>query len=196
MTVRVLLSAGVPHGDRAEPYEPYHAGAILDAALEVARVLLRRRVTIVSGAQPAISPVLLRSAPERPDARSVEIFQSKRFRGLVPDETLQLQRQGFAEIMWIDGDADEPKHVSLTRMRAAMIDGELDAGVFIGGMDGVEEEYELFRERCPDAPAFVLAGPGGAARRLAERPGVVAWRGGSYLVYAMEIADRLRLDEP
>jgi hypothetical protein len=196
MTPRVFLSAGVPHGDRAKAYEPYLAAAIMDAVLDVARVLLRRRARIVCGAQPAISPVLLKTAPEASDGLSVEIFQSKRYRGEVPQTTLDLEQEGRGRIRWIEGTRDEPKPVSLTRMRHAMLAGQMDAGVFIGGMDGVEEEFSLFRDRHSAAPVFVLAGPGGAARRLAETPDVHAWAGGSYLVYAMEIADALGLEEP
>ena len=43
------------------------------------------------------------------------------------------------------------------------------AMVCIGGMQGVEEEFHLFRTLLPGAPVFVLETTGGAAAWLAER---------------------------
>jgi hypothetical protein len=51
-----------------------------------------------------------------------------------------------------------------------MIDAaEFSAAFFIGGMEGVEEEFALFRDRWPDVPAFPIASTGAAARRLLKR---------------------------
>jgi hypothetical protein len=196
MTTRVFLSAGVPRGKRASKYEPYGAAAITDATLIMARVLLRRRARIVTGAQPAISRVLLKSAPKAPEGVTVEIFQSERFRSKVPHTTLELQRAGHGEITWIEGSEGEPEPVSLTRMRKAMLHGDLAAAVFIGGMDGIEEEFSLFAQAHEKAPMFVFAGPGGAARRLPEHPRARVFSGGEYLFYATAIADTLGLPEP
>jgi hypothetical protein len=46
----------------------------------------------------------------------------------------------------------------------------LKAAVFVGGMEGVELEFELFRHHHPDAGVIALAAPGGAARTLALSP--------------------------
>jgi hypothetical protein len=55
-------------------------------------------------------------------------------------------------------------------MRQSMIgSADFAAGVFIGGMEGVEEEYYLFREQHPDKPVFPIASTGAAARILFER---------------------------
>jgi hypothetical protein len=40
------------------------------------------------------------------------------------------------------------------------------AAVFIGGMDGVEEEWELFGQHFPDAPRIPVASTKGAAMLL------------------------------
>ena len=42
------------------------------------------------------------------------------------------------------------------------------AGVFIGGMDGIEAEYEIFTKYHPRAPTIILGVPGGAALDLAK----------------------------
>lgn len=48
-------------------------------------------------------------------------------------------------------------------------DHDYEAAVFIGGMDGVEEEYELFSEMHPEIPCFPIASTGAAARILYDR---------------------------
>jgi hypothetical protein len=47
------------------------------------------------------------------------------------------------------------------------------AGVFIGGMDGTEDEWGRFRAHYPAAKALLVASTGGAARLLMADPGRV-----------------------
>ena len=55
-------------------------------------------------------------------------------------------------------------------MRQSMIaTGGFTAAFFIGGMEGVEEEFALFRDRWPAVPAFPIASTGAAARRLFDQ---------------------------
>jgi hypothetical protein len=61
-------------------------------------------------------------------------------------------------------------------MRKAMIDdfelglgrrlGTFSAAIFIGGMDGVELEWELFTTAYPKTPVFPIGSTGGAAALL------------------------------
>jgi hypothetical protein len=44
-----------------------------------------------------------------------------------------------------------------------------DAAVFLGGMEGVEIEYDIFRRLHPNKPAYPVASTGAAARILSER---------------------------
>jgi hypothetical protein len=48
---------------------------------------------------------------------------------------------------------------------------DLVAAVFIGGMEGVEEEHELFRHFHPAARILPVPSPGGAALNLAKERG-------------------------
>ena len=50
--------------------------------------------------------------------------------------------------------------------RAMLTDQPIRAGVFIGGMEGVEDEYELFRQIHPNLPAYAIASTGAAAHIL------------------------------
>jgi len=54
-------------------------------------------------------------------------------------------------------------------MRAAMIEATAPvAMVAIGGMEGIEDEFEIFRKLRETAPVYALPSTGGAARILAE----------------------------
>ena len=51
-------------------------------------------------------------------------------------------------------------------------DNDFAAAVFIGGMEGVEDEYNLFRQYHPAARCYPIASTGAAARLLYdEHPG-------------------------
>ena len=66
----------------------------------------------------------------------------------------------------MDGDLD----ASLAKMRGAMIGSHnFDAAVFVGGMEGVEIEYEIFQRLHPGKPAYPVASAGAAARILFEK---------------------------
>ncbi len=59
---------------------------------------------------------------------------------------------------------------SLTILMHAMLARPVEAAVFIGGMEGIFEEYEIYRrEHGEDANVLALGVSGGAARKLAER---------------------------
>lgn len=46
---------------------------------------------------------------------------------------------------------------------------QFQAGFFLGGMDGVEKEYEIFRAFHPETPVFILPTTGSAAKFLFDR---------------------------
>ncbi len=60
-------------------------------------------------------------------------------------------------------------HKSIEFMRREMMKGKIDALVCIGGMEGVEIEFALFRELHPNKPIFLLKSTGGASKILAEK---------------------------
>jgi len=61
-------------------------------------------------------------------------------------------------------------HASLARMRARMFsDRPYEAAVFIGGMEGVIDEFDALRDSAPKARLVPLPTPGGVSRELFER---------------------------
>ncbi len=56
-------------------------------------------------------------------------------------------------------------------MREKMFNRPFDAAVFIGGMEGVLVEYEMFLKTHPNARIIPVLSPGGAAMQLARKLG-------------------------
>jgi len=143
-------------------------------------------MTIVFGAHPTISPLVLSLAAERNAKHHVAIHQSRWFDAEIPADTLRLQELGFGDIEWHDQGNDQAS--SVRAMREAMIPG-VDAGVFIGGMSGILEEARIAQEA--GARCFALAGPGGAARALSQADGVQVFDGPKYPEIAARIVDEI-----
>ena len=149
---------------------------------------------MIFGGHPSISPLVAMVATEYKinmeienkgrnvkGRRAISIFQSRAFEKIIPDETTSLFDLGYSEIIWTEAEANEkfdPANPaganeqcknSLLRMRQQMMADEVDALVCIGGMEGVEDEFELFSRVKPGKPIFILQSTGGASKILAER---------------------------
>jgi hypothetical protein len=58
-------------------------------------------------------------------------------------------------------------------MRKDMLSrNDLESAVFIGGMEGVLEEHDLFRQFHPKANILAVPAAGGASRQLAKNLGI------------------------
>ena len=163
---RVFLSASFPSGERRARFEPFDSGGIADAVTAVVRAVLAAKGRLIFGGHPTITPLVLMVASELDVEGAVDVFQSQWFKDEITRETRALEKAGFGAIHWTPEQATREK--SLETMREEMLghDRKLVAGVFIGGMDGVREEYELFQRFQPRAPRVSLVGPGGAAAKL------------------------------
>jgi SLOG cluster3 family len=178
---RVFVSAGFPSGDRGKPFVPYDTGAIGFAATEVVRAVLEAEGRIVFGAQPAISPLVLRVAVELGRREVVDVYQSRFFEKDIPGETMRLINEGYAVPHWterVPGESEKDPKPSLALMRTEMLEEAEppDAAVFIGGMEGILGEYEMLRARPDGVPLLPLTAPGGAARKLKPSDDRVAER--------------------
>lgn len=156
----IFLSASVPDEERNPKYHgTADRIAIRDAIRALVTVALPH-VRIVWGGHPAITP-LVRVIAEGMgivSADKVRLFQSNFFRGRMPDDNAAFERVIKTASVGRDRES------SLELMRRTMIKSEkFYAGVFIGGMEGVETEYSLFREIHPQALALPVASTGAAA---------------------------------
>lgn len=164
----IFLSASVPHRDSGEFFDTADPFLIQLAVRELI-VAVIGSYNIVWGGHPAITPMISEICKDlNVSAREkVTLYQSKHFEGKFPAEN-----ENFANIVFTD-DINRDRDRSLSHMRDEMLSRDsLVAAVFIGGMKGILDEYELFHSKHSDAPSIAVAGPGGAAAKLAGSPGV------------------------
>jgi hypothetical protein len=163
----VFLSASFPSGERGARFEPVDPAAIADAVSSLIRATFVAGGRVVFGGHPTITPLVLLGAAEYSQKGSVDIFQSQWFAVDTPTETLRLEHEGYGTIHWTKrrGSREE----SLTLMREEMLGRSRPvAAAFIGGMEGLFEEWDLVGALLPECVRVPFAGPGGAARQLAE----------------------------
>jgi len=131
---------------------------------------------LITAAHPTIAPLLSYVAAELPSEleAQVAIYQSMLFEDVLPPATRRFETDGVAQVIWteaVEGDRPEPGHwdPSLAVMRNQMLsETEPSGAVFIGGMDGIQVEYELFQGLCPGRPTYPIAYPGGEAELIAR----------------------------
>lgn len=193
----LLLSASVPSEKRSEKYSQSYIKIknaqiqIEEAVIGLSRNVFQYGGRLIFGGHPSISPLVALVATEFKINKDVEnirqkendewpitIYQSKAYENVIPKHTMDLFNLGYSKIIWteaVDGEVYNPKIKnkpqclkSLKSMRTLMMEGNVDALVCIAGMEGVEREFELFREIHPNKPIFLLESTGGATRILAQ----------------------------
>ncbi len=157
----IFLSASVPLPERDKKYiETADIIAIRDAVIALTTVILPHH-RLIWGGHPSITP-LIYYVMQRLNLNIQEhmtIYQSKFFEKFFPEDNNKFKNIVLTDI--IDSDKDK----SLQHMRDKMIgDSEFSAGIFIGGMEGVEIEYKMFVEKHPDALVLPIASTGAAAK--------------------------------
>jgi hypothetical protein len=189
----ILLSASVPSDKRDAKFTKIKNAQIQieEAVIGLSRNIFQAGGKMIFGGHPSISPLVAMVATEYSINKEIEnvkrnegkekpinIFQSRAYEAVIPKETTSLFDLGYSEFIWTDaknGEEFNPKiqktaqcHKSLEFMRREMMRGSIDALVCIGGMEGVEIEYALFRELHPNKSIFILKSTGGASKILAE----------------------------
>jgi hypothetical protein len=160
-----FLSASVPDPKR---HPRYHTTAdiiaIRDSVRALATVVLPH-ASISWGGHPAITP-LIRVVAESvgvTGADRVKLYQSAWFNTELPSDNAAFEKYVLTPKM-------ETLDASLRVMRERMLaDVAFDAAIFIGGMEGVEEEFQMFRRLHPGAKTFPVASTGAAAALIYER---------------------------
>lgn len=171
----LFISASIPDPERWSG--PFDALEITDAVVALARACLTRGHGFVTAAHPTIAPLLLYVAAEFPPDHGgrVRVYQSLLFEDILPTATRRFEADGVGEVIWTeaaDGESPVPGQWdrSLQHMREQMLrDTEPSAAVFIGGMEGIPVEFELFTSLFPDRPTYATGRPGGEARHLVDR---------------------------
>lgn len=168
MTDAIFLSAGVPDTRRGPQYAiTADAVAITAAVSALVHVTLGRRL-LVWGGQPAITPMIWVVAEGLgiDYASWVRLYQSKHFADEYPEDN-----QRFQNVIYTD-DINHDREQSLQQMRERMFsDFNFTAAVFIGGMGGIIQEFDLIQQMQPQATLLPVISTGGAAHDIAQRMG-------------------------
>src|SRR5579883_1002680 len=149
----VFLSASVPDPKRDPKYfDTADVIAIRDAVCALTQVVLPV-TTLIWGGHPAITPIIkVVSESMKIERGRVVLYQSKLFAGQMPEDNNAFEHIIYTEN--IEGNRDK----SLYEMRHRMMtENKFYAGIFIGGMEGIEDEFKMFREFCPGAKRFPVA---------------------------------------
>lgn len=98
--------------------------------------------------------------------RLIDIYQSKIFGKRIPKEVADFCNVHYTEA--VSNDIGK----SVMAMRNQMFsENETKCAVFIGGMKGILDEYEMLEKRYPQADFYAFASTGGAAVDLYKRIG-------------------------
>lgn len=186
--LNIFLAASIPVEGRPKKYlKTADVIAIREAVLALCNVVIPK-YHLVWGGHPSITPmvnhVLLHHSPKKDNAHRrlyvkdrLTLYQSLHFEKDFPPDNNQFENVQFIKMrnqygeqieatMFQESDKEESKKA----MRKQMINTRtFAAGVFIGGMDGVEEEFKIFRKKHPRAILLPIASTGGAAKILYDR---------------------------
>jgi len=162
----IFLSASVPLSGRA-PFDQDSEPQMIQSAVSALATVALGRKTIVWGGHPSITPMLWASAQDLgvQYATAVQLFQSRFF----STEDFPDENRHFANVRYVDA-VEKDLARSLNKMRDEMLRStQFDAAVFIGGMQGIYDEYAMFSALHPSANCLPIAITGGAARTLATK---------------------------
>jgi hypothetical protein len=161
----IFLSASIPLPERDPKYfETADIVAIRDAIIALTTVVLPKH-RIIWGGHPSITP-LIYYVMEKLGLNiqeHVKLYQSLWFEHLFPDDNNKFENIVFTERLH-----DIPSSIHLMRERM-LSENEYSEAVFIGGMDGIEAEYNMFREMHPNALLLPIASTGGATRIVYDK---------------------------
>ena len=160
----VFLSASIPTPGKENYYETADSMAI-HAAVRAAVLVVAPKVRLVWGGHPTITTMVHhtvgRMTAETRDR--LTMYQSDYFKSIFPKEHLV-----FKHVTSVPDTFD--KKISITRMRHQMIEeNEFKAAIFVGGMKGVEKEYDIFCRAHPQALLLPVGSTGAAARIIYEK---------------------------
>lgn len=183
----IFLSAGVPNSD-----DPIY-GATADplrihAAIRALCLVILGSKKIVWGGHPAITPMIWAACVNMEiDPRSaVHLYQSLFF----PEEIRPKENETFATLTNVP--AAEDRDSSLLQMRVKMLtEHPFEAGVFIGGKKGIEDEFELFVQLNSKAKLVILPSTGGAAQILGAKFPDLSAPAGRFVDYVGYLSEAL-----
>ncbi|MCP9767911.1 hypothetical protein EGI22_08300 [Lacihabitans sp. LS3-19] len=162
----IFLSASIPLQERNPKY--YGSAdviAIRDAVIALTTAVLPYH-RIVWGGHPSITPLInyVMQKISLNIQEHVTIYQSRLFEKHFPEDNNK-----FENVILTPNIAND-REMSLNVMRNEMLSScSFSAGIFIGGMEGVEDEFEIFNAKFPNAVIIPLASTGAASKIIYDR---------------------------
>lgn len=160
----IFLSASIPSQERHKKYfETADIIAIRDAVIALTSTLLPH-YRLVWGGHPSITPMVyyVMEQLNMNIQQHVTLYQSKFFEHLFPEDNNK-----FENVILTENTEDVNSSLLLMRKRM-FLENDFSAAVFIGGMEGIEVEYKLFKEYHPNSLVLPIASTGGASKILYE----------------------------
>ena len=173
----IFLSASLPSADRHKKYyintNPLN---ITNAVVSFTESILKRNGNLIFGGHPTISPLVLTVARKflsilknEKNPIRIYIYQSELYKDKISKYTYKLLDLGIGKIIWTKN-INDIVDKSLYHMRDQMFKEKyINAGIFIGGMGGIIEEFDLFKEFYPETPLYLIGSSGGATKILFEK---------------------------
>ena len=154
-----------PRENAAGRFKPYDPSGIADAVSAFSRAILKSNGRLVFGGHPTITPLVLMISRELRVKDSVIVFQSRWFEDLQIPEVAEIEDEQLGVVKWTR--KENTRDESLQLMRAEMIESIRYSGaLFIGGMEGISDEYDMVKGQDCRTLCIPVAGPGGAASQL------------------------------
>lgn len=156
----IFLSASIPLKERDEKYfDTADIIAIRDAVIALTTVVLPKH-RLIWGGHPSITPIIYHIMQRLGlnIQEHVTLYQSLFFEKHFPKDNNKFENVILTENKF-------EKDTSLLLMRKRMFtENSFVAGIFIGGMEGIEDEFKLFREFHPKALILPVSTTGAASR--------------------------------
>ena len=158
----VFLSASIPLKERHPKYfKTSDIIAIRDAVIALATIVLPKH-KLVWGGHPSITPIIYHVMEKLKlnVQEHVTLYQSLYFENFFPEDTNK-----FNNVILTENTGEIQSSILLMRKRM-FSENEFSAGIFIGGMEGIEHEFIMFRDFHPNALLLPLASTGAATKMV------------------------------
>lgn len=156
----IFLSASIPLKERDPKYfDSADIIAIRDSVIALATVVLPNH-RLIWGGHPSITPIIY-YVMERLGLKvqdHVLLYQSKFFEKFFPEDNNKFENVILTE------NTDEVESSKLLMRTRMFSENHFVSGIFIGGMEGIEDEFKLFREFHPKALILPISSTGAASQ--------------------------------
>lgn len=165
MAEAIFLSASVPDPQRFPDYAATADSVAIAAAVSALVHIALGRRQLIWGGHPAITPMVWAVAENVgvDYGRWVRLYQSRFFKDEFPEDNNRFQNVTYTEAV------ENDRAASLLVMREKMFsENDFKAGIFVGGMDGIVDEFKLFKRLQPNATIVPVVSTGGAVLEVAK----------------------------